>query len=118
MLLRLAETVPERRPLRTVRPQRPALPPRVRAVFGPATSASFVGFTLFGVFTSVSPEFLAESLGVDDHAVSGWSSRWRSSRRPPGNWPSAGSGCGGRSPSAAPGSSPDSRCSRARCDGS
>ncbi|MCT9142575.1 MFS transporter [Streptomyces violarus] len=71
VLLRLAETVRERRPLRTVRPQRPALPPRVRAVFGPAATASFVGFALFGVFTSVSPEFLAESLGVTDHAVSG-----------------------------------------------
>lgn len=71
VLLRLAETVRERRPLRTVRPQRPTLPAQVRAVFGPAATASFVGFALFGVFTSVSPEFLAESLGVTDHAVSG-----------------------------------------------
>ncbi|MFE9025946.1 MFS transporter [Streptomyces iakyrus] len=71
VLLRLAETVRERQPLRTVRPQRPALPPQVRAVFGPAATASFVGFALFGVFTSVSPAFLAESLHVDDHAVSG-----------------------------------------------
>jgi MFS family permease len=43
----------------------------VRAVFGPAATASFVGFALFGVFTSVSPAFLVESLDVDDHAVSG-----------------------------------------------
>ncbi|MFH9004634.1 MFS transporter [Streptomyces afghaniensis] len=71
VLLRLAETVRERKPLRTVRPQRPALPPQVRAVFTPAAIASFVGFALFGVFTSVSPEFLAESLHVDSHAVSG-----------------------------------------------
>ncbi|MEU6916618.1 MFS transporter [Streptomyces olindensis] len=71
VLLRLAETVRERQPLRTVRAQRPALPPQVRAVFGPAATASFVGFALFGVFTSVSPEFLAESLDVTDHAVSG-----------------------------------------------
>uniref|UniRef100_UPI0031D26FE2 MFS transporter n=1 Tax=Streptomyces hawaiiensis TaxID=67305 RepID=UPI0031D26FE2 len=67
----LAETVRERQPLRAVRPQRPALPPQVRAVFGPAATASFVGFALFGVFTSVSPAFLVESLDVDDHAVSG-----------------------------------------------
>ncbi|MFH9065622.1 MFS transporter [Streptomyces coeruleorubidus] len=71
VVLRLAETVRERKPLRTVRPQSPALPPRVRAVFTPAAIASFAGFALFGVFTSVSPEFLAESLHMDNHAVSG-----------------------------------------------
>ncbi|MFD9044606.1 MFS transporter [Streptomyces bottropensis] len=71
VLLRLPETVREIRPLSTVRPQRPSLPPRVRAVFGPAAAASFVGFALFGVFTSVSPAFLAQSLDVHNHAVSG-----------------------------------------------
>lgn len=71
VLLRLPETVTDRQPLSTVRPQRPALPPGVRAVFLPAATASFVGFALFGVFTSVSPAFLARSLHVDDHAVSG-----------------------------------------------
>lgn len=71
VLLRLPETVRERRPLSTVRPQRPGVPPQVRAVFVPAGIASFVGFALFGVFTSVSPAFLAESLDVENHAVSG-----------------------------------------------
>ncbi|MFC7843882.1 MFS transporter [Streptomyces sp. NPDC057382] len=71
VLLRLPETVRELRPLRTVRPQRPALPAQVRAVFGPAATASFVGFALFGVFTAVSPAFLAQSLDLHDHAVSG-----------------------------------------------
>ncbi|AZM54356.1 MFS transporter [Streptomyces sp. WAC 01529] len=71
VLLRLPETVRERRPLSTVRPQRPGLPPRVRTVFGPAAAATFVGFALFGVFTSVSPSFLAHSLDVRNHAVSG-----------------------------------------------
>ncbi|MER6677841.1 MFS transporter [Streptomyces sp. NPDC000983] len=71
VLTLLPETVRDRKPLSTVRPQRPGLPPRVRAVFGPAAAASFVGFALFGVFTSVSPSFLAHSLGVRDHAVSG-----------------------------------------------
>ncbi|MFD3502541.1 MFS transporter [Streptomyces sp. NPDC058678] len=71
VLLRLPETVRERRPLSTVRPQRPGLPAEVRPVFGPAAIASFVGFALFGVFTSVSPAFLAESLNVHNHAVSG-----------------------------------------------
>lgn len=67
----LPETVAERRPLSAVRPRRPALPARVRPVFVPAAVASFVGFALFGVFTSVSPAFLARYLHVDDHAVSG-----------------------------------------------
>ncbi|GGT76682.1 putative multi-drug efflux transporter [Streptomyces lateritius] len=71
VLLRLAETVRERKPLKAVRPQRPGLPPQVRAVFVPAATASFVGFALFGVFTSVSPAFLAQSLDVHNHAVSG-----------------------------------------------
>ncbi|MEE1760901.1 MFS transporter [Streptomyces sp. SP18BB07] len=71
VLLGLPETVRERRPPATVRPRRPSLPPSVRAVFGPAAAASFVGFALFGVFTSVSPAFLAQSLDVRDHAVSG-----------------------------------------------
>ncbi|MER6444476.1 MFS transporter [Streptomyces venezuelae] len=71
VLARLPETVRDRRPLRTVRPQRPALPARVRSVFVPAAIASFAGFALFGVFTSVSPAFLAESLDVHNRAVSG-----------------------------------------------
>ncbi|MER7596638.1 MFS transporter [Streptomyces hydrogenans] len=67
----LPETVAERRPLGAVRPRKPALPARVRAVFVPAAVASFAGFALFGVFTSVSPAFLARYLHVDNHAVSG-----------------------------------------------
>lgn len=71
VLLWLPETVRDLRPLRTVRPQRPGVPPHVRVVFGPAATAAFVGFALFGVFTSVSPAFLARYLEVTDHAVSG-----------------------------------------------
>ncbi|MFE3518836.1 MFS transporter [Streptomyces sp. NPDC059166] len=71
VLLRLRETVRQRRPLGTVRPQRPGLPPEVREVFRPAALASFTGFALFGVFTAVSPAFLAQYLDVENHAVSG-----------------------------------------------
>lgn len=71
VLLRLPETVRERRALRTVRPERPGLPPQVRSVFVPAAVASFAGFALLGVFTSVSPALLAHSLDVRNHAVSG-----------------------------------------------
>lgn len=71
VVLWLRETVGDRSPLRGVRPHRPRLPREVRAVFGPPAIAAFVGFALFGVFTSVSPAFLAESLNVSDHAVTG-----------------------------------------------
>ncbi|MFE4862160.1 MFS transporter [Streptomyces sp. NPDC056670] len=71
VLLWLPETVRERQSLSSARPQRPGLPARVRPVFVPAAIASFVGFALFGVFTSVSPAFLAESLNVHNHAASG-----------------------------------------------
>ncbi|MFF1508637.1 MFS transporter [Streptomyces sp. NPDC058326] len=71
VLLRLPETVTGRRPLAAVRPRWPALPAQVRAAFVPAAIACFVGFALFGVFTSVSPAFLARYLHVDNHAVSG-----------------------------------------------
>ncbi|MEV7279464.1 MFS transporter [Streptomyces sp. NPDC093111] len=71
VLLFLPETVPERQPLTAVRPRKPALPPQVRAVFVPAAVSSFAGFALFGLFTSVSPAFLARYLHVDNHAVSG-----------------------------------------------
>lgn len=67
----LPETVREPKPLRVVRPQWPSLPPQVRALFVPAGLAAFVGFSLLGVFTSVSPAFLAQSLGVENHAVVG-----------------------------------------------
>ncbi|MEU3373155.1 MFS transporter [Streptomyces sp. NPDC006711] len=71
VLLRLPETVENPRPLRSARTQRPTLPPEVRAVFVPSAIAAFVGFALFGVFTAVSPAFLAQSLNVHNHAASG-----------------------------------------------
>ncbi|MER5352701.1 MFS transporter [Kitasatospora sp. NPDC002551] len=67
----LPETVEGPRPLRTARPNRPSLPPEVRGVFVPAGLAAFAGFSLLGVFTSVSPAFLTEGLGVHNRAVIG-----------------------------------------------
>ncbi|MEV4561735.1 MFS transporter [Kitasatospora sp. NPDC049285] len=67
----LPETVAGARPLRTARVQRPTLPPEVRGVFVPAGIATFAGFALLGVFTSVSPAFLAEDLGIHNHATVG-----------------------------------------------
>ncbi|MFJ3218002.1 MFS transporter [Kitasatospora sp. NPDC086801] len=67
----LPETVTGARPLRTARPRRPSLPPEVRGVFVPAGIAAFAGFSLLGVFTSVSPAFLAQRLDVHSPAVVG-----------------------------------------------
>lgn len=67
----LPETVPRPRPWSAVRVSRPAVPPAVRAVFAPSAVAVFVGFALLGVFTSVSPAFLGEYLGIDNRALVG-----------------------------------------------
>lgn len=48
-----------------------AVPPEVRAVFLTAATAAFAGFAVTGLFTSVSPAFVAEVLGVDNHALAG-----------------------------------------------
>ncbi|MFJ8474463.1 MFS transporter [Kitasatospora sp. NPDC094011] len=71
VVLLLPETVAGTRPLRTARPNRPELPPEVRRVFVPAGIAAFAGFSLLGLFTSVSPAFLAEGLGVHNRAAVG-----------------------------------------------
>ncbi|QKW23254.1 MFS transporter [Kitasatospora sp. NA04385] len=67
----LPETVAGAGRLRTARPRRPSLPAEVRGVFVPAAVAAFAGFSLLGVFTSVTPAFLAEELGVHDRALVG-----------------------------------------------
>ncbi|SOB79322.1 MFS transporter [Streptomyces sp. 1331.2] len=71
LLLLLPETVAGARPLRTARPHRPSLPPEVRRVFVPAAIAAFAGFSLLGLFTSVSPAFLTGALGVHNLAAIG-----------------------------------------------
>ncbi|GAA4994959.1 MFS transporter [Kitasatospora paranensis] len=71
VVFRLPESVTGRRPVRSFRPQRPSLPPPVRKVFVPASLAAFTGFSLLGVFTSVSPAFLAQTLDVHNRAIVG-----------------------------------------------
>lgn len=67
----LPETVrnPKRRP--RLRPQGLVVPPEVRGVFAPAALAAFAGFALLGLFTAVAPTFVAQTLQVDNLAVSG-----------------------------------------------
>ncbi|MEV6756880.1 MFS transporter [Streptomyces sp. NPDC051214] len=71
MIWSLAETVRAPKALHTARPQGPSLPPEVRKVFVPAALAAFVGFSLLGVFTSVSPAFLTHTLDVTNLALVG-----------------------------------------------
>ena len=58
---------------RTGRPrlQRLSVPPQVRPVFITAALAGFAGFAVTGLFTSVAPAFVAEVIGVRNHALAG-----------------------------------------------
>ncbi len=51
--------------------QRLSLPPGVRSVFVTAALAAFAGFAVTGLFAAVAPSFLADVIGVDNHAVAG-----------------------------------------------
>lgn len=51
--------------------QRLSLPPQVRTVFVIAATAAFAGFAVTGLFTAVAPSFVAEVIGVRNHAVAG-----------------------------------------------
>ncbi|PEG41243.1 MFS transporter [Mycolicibacterium agri] len=51
--------------------QRISVPPEVRPVFLIAAVAAFAGFAVTGLFTAVAPSFLANIVGIDNHAVAG-----------------------------------------------
>ncbi|MCX5043579.1 MFS transporter [Aldersonia sp. NBC_00410] len=51
--------------------QRLAVPAAIRPLFIRAAIAAFAGFAVFGLFTSVAPSFLAQIIGVSNHAVAG-----------------------------------------------
>lgn len=51
--------------------QRLSVPAPVRAVFVIASLAAFAGFAVTGLFTAVAPSFLAEVVGIGNHAVAG-----------------------------------------------
>lgn len=71
LALWLPETVRHSGPRPRLRLRAPGVPAEVRAVFLPAALAAFVGFAIFGLFTSVAPSFMAQTLGVHNLAVSG-----------------------------------------------
>jgi MFS family permease len=51
--------------------QRLSVPSEVRSVFVIAAIAAFAGFAVTGLFMAVAPAFLANVVGVDNHAVAG-----------------------------------------------
>ncbi|MBF4613432.1 MFS transporter [Curtobacterium sp. VKM Ac-1376] len=53
------------------RPQRIAVPQAARPTFVAAGAAAFAGFAVFGLFTSLAPTFLAESLHQTDRLLAG-----------------------------------------------
>lgn len=71
VVLALPETVDDARRWAPLRPQGLSVPASVRGVFVPCALAAFAGFALLGLFTSLAPSFLAETLGVRNHAVVG-----------------------------------------------
>jgi MFS family permease len=51
--------------------QRLSVPAEVRAVFAVASLAAFAGFAVTGLFAAVAPSFVAQVVGIDNHAVAG-----------------------------------------------
>jgi MFS family permease len=62
-------TRPDPRP--TWRPQHIAVPPHAIRIFFAATAAGLAAFAVFGVFSSLVPSFLADTLHQGSHAVAG-----------------------------------------------
>ncbi len=55
----------------SIRVQRVSVPAEVRPMFVIAALAAFAGFSVTGLFTAVAPSFLADVMGIDNHAVAG-----------------------------------------------
>lgn len=51
--------------------QRLSVPPETRSVFIVAATAAFAGFAVMGLFTAVAPSFLAQVIGIGNHAAAG-----------------------------------------------
>jgi len=65
------ETVERPEPRPAYRPQRVSVPPAARHTFLAAGGAGAVVFSLFGLFTSLAPSFLAGTLHDTSHALAG-----------------------------------------------
>jgi MFS family permease len=65
-------SVPETSPrVGTIGFQRLSVPGEVRPVFVIAAIAGFAGFAVLGLFSAISPAFVAQVIGIENHAVAG-----------------------------------------------
>jgi MFS family permease len=71
-LMVVPETVQRPRPRPRYRPQRVTVPAAHRSVFYAAGFAAAAEFALFGLFTSLTPDFLAGTLHERSHALAGF----------------------------------------------
>ena len=65
------ETVTPVAPRPAYRPQRIAVPTEARGRFFGAAAGGFVSFAALGLFTSLAPSLLADTLGHASHALAG-----------------------------------------------
>ncbi|MFE2044912.1 MFS transporter [Streptomyces sp. NPDC059477] len=65
------ETATRPDPMPRYRPQRVAVPRPARRLFFAATATGLAALSVFGVFTSLAPSFLVDTLHQDSHAVAG-----------------------------------------------
>jgi len=71
-LAAVPETVRRPRPRPAYRPQRVSVPAEHRSLFYAAGFAAAAEFALFGLFTSLTPGFLARTLHAPSHALAGF----------------------------------------------
>ena len=71
LVVLVPETVNVRRPLPRYRPQRLRVPATSRAAFWSSLGLAFVGFAVFGLFTSLAPSLLTSGYGLDSPFVAG-----------------------------------------------
>lgn len=65
------ETVERREERRAYRPQRISVPAAARPTFFAAAAGAFAAFSIFGLFTSLAPSFLAGALGEPSRLLAG-----------------------------------------------
>ncbi|MEU2856467.1 MFS transporter [Streptomyces syringium] len=63
--------LPTTRPATKWRPRRPSIPPSVRGVFGTSGTASFLAFTVVGLFLALVPTYVTKLSGSDNLALAG-----------------------------------------------
>ncbi|MEV4870393.1 MFS transporter [Streptomyces syringium] len=63
--------LPTTRPATKWRPRRPSVPPSVRGVFGTSGTASFLAFTVVGIFLALVPTYVTKLSGSDNRALAG-----------------------------------------------